>query len=71
MKVNRRTTIRILTGAATGTGFAAAQTPTQPRPADASAELQSARDDIRGTAARIARVELPRPTEPAFRFRAY
>jgi len=71
MKVNRRTTIQMLAVIGAGSGIATAQAPATPRAADASAELQSARDDIRGTAARIARVELPRATEPAFHFRAY
>jgi len=71
MKVNRRTTIRMLAGAGASSGIAFAQAPATPRPADASAELQSARDDMRDTAARIARVKLPRATEPAFHFRAY
>jgi hypothetical protein len=72
MKVNRRTTFRILAGAGAGTGFAAAQAPPSPaRAGDADANLESAREDLRGSASRIAAVDLPRATEPAFFFRAY
>jgi hypothetical protein len=67
MKVNRRTTIRILAGVSAGSGFANAQTPATPPDAD----LAAARENMRGTAQRIASVDLPRATEPAFRFRAY
>jgi len=67
MKVNRRTTIRILAGVGASSSFAAAQSPTTPPDAD----LAAAREDMRNTAQRIASVNLPRATEPAFRFRAY
>ena len=67
MKVNRRTTLRILAGVGASSGFAAAQAPATPPDAD----LAAAREDMRSTALRIASVNLPRATEPAFRFRAY
>ncbi len=67
MKVNRRATLRILAGAGAASGLAAAQVPATPP----DAELASARENLRSAAQRIASVKLPRPTEPAFRFRAY
>ena len=66
MKVNRRTSVRILAGAAAASRVALAQ-PAAPQPAK---QLETARGDLRDAAQRIARVKLPRTTEPAFRFRA-
>jgi hypothetical protein len=73
MKIDRRRTIGILALAGTVLPLVEAQTPTQAAPAQppsASADLQSARDDLRTDAQRIATVKLPRSTEPAFHFRA-
>ncbi len=67
MKVNRRTTIRILAGVGAGSGFAAAQAP----PPAPDADLVAARENMRSAGQRIASVDLPRAAEPAFRFRAY
>jgi len=69
MKVNRRTTLRILTAAAAGATVATAQAPV-PAPASPDPEVQSARQDLRDSSQRIARINLPRSTEPAFSFRA-
>jgi|HubBroStandDraft_5_1064220.scaffolds.fasta_scaffold456932_2 hypothetical protein len=71
MKVNRRTTMRILAGASVGPGIAAAQAPTTNSATNPDAELASARESLRNAAQRIAKVELKRFAEPAFRFRAY
>jgi hypothetical protein len=64
MKVNRRDTIRILAGAGASARIAAPQTPPD-------TDLAAARENLRNTALRVASVDLPRATEPAFRFRAY
>ena len=69
MKVNRRTSFRILAAAAAGSRLAAAQTP-QAAPKSADQLLQSAREELRDDAKRIAAIALPRTTEPAFLFRA-
>ena len=69
MKVNRRTTLRILAAAAGGSRVAAAQARAG-APATADQLLQSARGELRDNAKRIAAVKLPRTTEPAFLFRA-
>ena len=68
MKVNRRTSVRILAGAAASSRAVLAQAPAA-KPAD-SKELQSARDELKEARERIAMVKLPRDTEPAFRFQA-
>ena len=68
MKINRRTSVRILAGAAAASRATLAQTPAQPPPDDKP--LQSARGDLKDAGERIARVKLPRATEPAFHFRA-
>lgn len=69
MKLNRRASVRILAAAAASpTVFA--QAPVTPPRTTADAELQSARNELNDYAQRIARVKLPRATEPAFRFRA-
>ena len=65
MKINRRTTVRILAGAAA----ASRATLGAPQP-PADKQLQSARGDLKDAGERIARIKLPRATEPAFRFRA-
>jgi hypothetical protein len=68
MKLNRRASVRILAAAA-ATPVLVAQTLAPPAQT-ASPELQSARNGLQENARRIARVKLPRSTEPAFRFRA-
>ena len=68
MKVDRRTTIRLLAAAGAAVPFAPAQTPA-PQPTPGS-DLQSARQSLQDDAQRIATVKLPRATEPAFHFRA-
>jgi len=68
MKINRRTSVRILAGAAAASPATLAQTPASRPPDDK--QLQSARGDLKDAGERIARIKLPRATEPAFRFRA-
>jgi hypothetical protein len=55
----------MLAGAAVVQQAGAAQAP-----APADADLQSARDQMRANAERIAKVKLPMATEPAFHFKA-
>lgn len=69
MKINRRTTVGMLAAIAASPRLAEAQTPA-PQRADSVQELESARDDLRQLARRIAAIPLPRTVEPAFHFRA-
>ncbi len=63
--------MRILAGAAAAPVslplLVCAQPPTQAR---SDRDVEAARQDLKDDARRIARVNLPRSTEPAFRFRA-
>jgi hypothetical protein len=61
--------MRMLVTAAASPALLAQAPPPPAQPAD-SPELQSARTDLQDSVRRIARVKLPRSTEPAFRFRA-
>ena len=74
MQISRRTSVRIMGGAAgaAATGvFPAglAQAPALPAQTSADPGLIAARNELMENAQRIARVKLPRATEPAFRFR--
>jgi hypothetical protein len=74
MDVKRREIIGILGAGAAGavvTRVVEGQTPqTAPPPPSPDAELQAARQGLQRDAQRIAMVNLPQATEPAFRFRA-
>ena len=49
---------------------ALAQTPAAPQPAQSSDPLAAAKDDLRQSAAELAKARLDVATEPAFRFKA-
>jgi len=71
MRVNRRNSMRILAGAVAAPAALPLQVNAQRPPQAASdRDTQAARQDLKEEAQRIARVNLPRSTEPAFRFRA-
>ncbi len=65
MDVTRRSLARMLAVAAAAQRSGISQT-SQP----ANADLESARDQMRTNAQRIAKVKLPMATEPAFHFKA-
>ncbi len=66
MKVTRRALGRILAA----TAAVPLQAAPQAASPDADEELKAARDRFRNQAAQLARVPLPKTTEPAFRFKA-
>jgi hypothetical protein len=66
MKVTRRALGRILAATAAVPLQAVPQAPSP----DADEELKAARDRLRNQAVQLARVPLPKTTEPAFRFKA-
>ena len=67
LKLSRRKSFGVLAGLAAPTGLA--QAPQQPRSSPPDALLQSARDELKAEAQRVAMVKLPRDVAPAFRFR--
>ena len=69
MTIDRRSTIRLLAAAAATAAASEAQPAPQAQPTVEQA-LQSARQDLRDAAQRIARVNVPRAVEPSFSFRA-
>jgi hypothetical protein len=70
MDVNRREVIGILTAGAGSAGIAEAQAPPASAALNADGDIQAARLSLKLDAERIAMVNLPQVTEPAFRFRA-
>jgi hypothetical protein len=66
MELNRREIIGILSAGAAGASVADGQAP----PPGAGGEIQAARQELQRDAQRVAMVNLPQTTEPAFRFRA-
>jgi hypothetical protein len=73
MDLKRREIIGILGAGAAGavvTRVVEGQTPQAAPPPSPDAELQAARQGLQRDAQRIAMVNLPQATEPAFRFRA-
>jgi hypothetical protein len=76
VKLSRRTSVRLLAGAAAIAPAVLAQAPAipparaAPKGPAADTNVQAARDELKSATQRIAAVKLPSTVEPAFRFRA-